>query len=113
MQRPENFLLDPKVAHLYMTQRWADAFRNLSNIFLSLCLGPNQFSAVFRAVFVELNTIDAVLFPGCPRDRCASADPAPFHRRQWGEDDHPALHVLHSEGKELLVQKLGAGHHQN
>lgn len=34
-QRPENFLLDPKVAYLYMTQRWADAVFQYLSVSLS------------------------------------------------------------------------------
>lgn len=51
--------------------------------------------------------------PGRPWNRCPCTDSTLIQRRQRRESDYPSLHVLHSEGEELLLQKLGSGHYQN
>jgi len=53
-----------------------------------------------------------VWIPGRPRDGGAGEDSTPVHRREQREGDDPPLHVLHSESKELHLQKPGAGHRQ-
>lgn len=60
-----------------------------------------------------LKSIHAVWIPGRPWNGCPSTDSTLIQWRQWRESEYPSLHVLHSEGKELLLQKLGAGHYQN
>lgn len=55
----------------------------------------------------------SVRIPGRPWDRSTSSDSTLIHGRQWRENVCPACHVLHHEGKDLHLQKLGAGHCQN
>lgn len=67
---------------------------------------------ITKVIFVKI-CFYSVWIPGRPRDRSASSDSTLIHGRQWRENVCPACHVLHYEGKDLHLQKLGAGHCQN
>lgn len=51
---------------------------------------------------IQDGIVFTVWISGCPWDRCTSTDSPLIHWCKWRKSDHPTLHVLYSEGEELL-----------